>query len=64
VTGPAAERLARWGLAGLLDPDPLQGYVAQVHPARARGWGGVDPRDTALREVVRLLLGAGTAGVV
>ena len=63
MTGPAGERFARWGLAGLLDPDPPRGYVAQVHPARARGWGGVDPRETALREVVRLLLGSGAVGV-
>ena len=58
----AGECLARRGLASLFDPDPPRGYVAQVHPARARGWGGIDPCDAALREVVRLILGVGPRG--
>jgi hypothetical protein len=62
-TGSPGERLARLGLAGLFDPDPPRGYVAQIHEARARRWGGVDPRDAALREVVHLALGGGVSWV-
>jgi len=60
--GPPGERFARLGLDGLFDSDPPRGYVAQIHEARARGWGGVDPCDAALREVMRLVLGSGLRG--
>ena len=56
---PDAEHFWRRGLAGLFDPDPLQGYWVEVHEARLRGWGRVDPRDAALREAMRLLLTPG-----
>lgn len=56
-TGPPGQRFARLGLAGLFDPDPPRDYVAQLHEARPRRWGGVDPRDAVLREVVQLVLG-------
>ena len=58
-TGPDAEDFARRGLAGLFDPNPLHGYWVEVHEARVRGWGRVDPRDAALREAMRLLLTPG-----
>ena len=61
--GPPGERFARLGLAGLFDPDPPRDYVAQIHEARPRRWGGVDPRDAALREVVHLVLGRGVSCV-
>jgi hypothetical protein len=53
---PDAEHFSRRGLAGLFDSGPLQGYWVEVHEARGRGWGRVDPRDAALREAMRLLL--------
>ena len=62
-TGPPGQRFARSGLVGLFDPDPPRGYVAQIHEARARGWERVDPRDSALREVVHLVLGPGASWV-
>ena len=54
-----AEHFWRRGLAGLFDPNPLQGYWVEIHEARVRGWGPVDPRDAALREAMRLLLTPG-----
>lgn len=56
---PDAEHFSRRGLAGLFDRNPLQGYWVEVHEARVRGWGRVDPRDAALREAMRLLLTPG-----
>lgn len=56
---PDAEHFSRRGLAGLFDPNPLQGYWVEVHETRVRGWGRVDPRDAALREAMRLLLTPG-----
>ena len=56
---PDVEHFSRRGLAGLFDPDPLQGYWVEVHEARVRGWGRVHPRDAALREAMRLLLTPG-----
>lgn len=56
---PDAEHFWRRGLAGLFDPGPLQGYWVEIHEARLRGWGRVDPRDAALREAMRLLLTPG-----
>jgi hypothetical protein len=56
---PHRECLSRLGLAGLFDLDPPRGYVAEVHEAKARGWGRVDPSDAALRDVVRLVLAPG-----
>jgi len=53
---PDAEHFSRRGLAGLFDANPHQGYLVEVHEARVRGWGRVDPRDAALREAMRLLL--------
>ena len=53
---PDAEHFSRRGLAGLFDANPHQGYWVEVHGARVRGWGRVDPRDAALREAMRLLL--------
>ena len=67
ATGPFpprdGERFARLGLAGLFDPDPHRVYVAQIHEAQARRWGGIDPREAALREVVRVVLGPGASWV-
>jgi hypothetical protein len=51
-----AEHFWRRGLAGLFDSGPLQGYWVEIHEARVRGWGRVDPRNAALREAMRLLL--------
>lgn len=56
---PDAEHFSRRGLAGLFDPNAQQGYWVEVHEARVRGWGPVDPRDAALREAMRLLLTPG-----
>jgi hypothetical protein len=53
---PDAEHFSRRGLAGLFDANPHQGYWVEVHGARVRGWGRVDPGDAALREAMRLLL--------
>lgn len=57
--GPIAERMAVLGFVGLFDRDSPRVYVAELHEARARGWGRADPHDAALRDVARLLLGAG-----
>lgn len=58
-TDPDAEHFSRRGLVALFDPNPLQGYRVEIHGARVRGWGRVDPRDAALREAMRLLLTPG-----
>lgn len=52
------ERFARWGLAGLFELDPPKRYLVQIHEAqRRRWWGGLDPGEAALREMVRLIMG-------
>jgi len=51
------ERFARFGLVGLFEPNGPRRYLAQIHPAPSRGWGCYDPREMALREVMRLLVG-------
>ena len=56
---PDAEHFSRRGVAGLFDSGPLQGYWVEVHEARVRSWGRVDPRDAALRDAMRLLLTPG-----
>ena len=40
---PDAEHFSSRGLAGLFDPNPLHGYWVEVHEARVRGRGRVDP---------------------
>lgn len=55
--GPDRERFAGFGLAGLFDPDPPRCYVLEIHEAKAPWWGRVDPREAALRDLVRLVLG-------
>ena len=53
---PDAEHFARRGLAGLFDSGPLQDYWVEVREAKIHGWGHVNPRETALREAMRLLM--------
>jgi hypothetical protein len=57
-------RFVRFGLVGLFAPEPSRGYVAQIHEARACRWGGLDPREVALRDVVHLVLGSAPRGFV
>ncbi len=54
--GPAGVRFARCGLAGLLEPDPLRGYVVEIHEARAAWWERVDP-GLALQDALRVIVG-------